>query len=135
MNVKQAKALRKELIPDALLAQAKEDTGSRKSRGWLMRSTTSLEAKPKVKSTKFKGRLWWLVQESIAAGMFSIGQQMIKGGDKQQAIAKARKNTKWTGTFFDAVQVKAGFNIGRLTTASFRAIYKKAKGVLNDNHR
>lgn len=131
MNVKTAKALRKELIPDALLAQAKADTGSRKSRGWLMRSTTSLEAQPKVKSTKFKGRLWWLVQESLM-GVFAIGQQMVKGGTKLDAILKARKNSKWTGTFFQAVQVKAGFNIGRLTTASFRAIYKKAKGVLND---
>ena len=35
------------------------------------------------------------------------------------------------GTFFEAVQVKAGFNIGVLTPASFRAIYKKTKGILN----
>ena len=130
MNAKQAKELRRQLIPDALLAQAKAETGKRMSRGALMRSTTSLEAKPVVKSTEYKGRLWWLVQETLG-GLFSIGQQLVRGGTKSDALKKAKKGSKWTGTFFEAVQVKAGFNIGVLTTASFRAIYRKAKGVLN----
>jgi hypothetical protein len=131
MNVKQAKELRRQLIPVKLLQQAKEETGKRMSRGALMRSTTQLEAKPVTKTTEFKGRLWWLVQETLA-GLFPIGQLLVRGGHKSDALKKAKKSSKWlSGTFFEAVEVKAGFNIGKLTPASFRAIYKKAKGVLN----
>lgn len=128
MNTKLAKGLRKQLIHPELLKIAREASpGVRVTRGSVMRDSRRYTAKTYRKSTEFRGRLIWIVRETDPSGIFSLNARFVRGGSAAQAIEKARM---WAGTYAYADPVVT-VNGGALAVDCFRAIYQRAKRVVN----